>query len=223
MSWATINNVAVIAARLYVPRVGAWSADVVVDTASATQLPDGTAASFALASGGIPWQGTVLRSDPYSGKVKLRLVGGANGLGLDAKPRFYAGVNIGKPLADVLVDAGETLSADSMPSVTGFDLNFWTTIVMPVGKVLTNLMDAGPANSIWRVLNDGAIWVGVDGFAPSTLTDYELLEYQAQDGSQLIAAEFPNVFPGQSFEGQSVSTVEHTVTAKGNSTKLWFE
>lgn len=225
MSWAQINNLDVISARLCIPRTGAWTADVAVDAQTAAQVPQGAAATLTLAAGVLTWSGTVQRVDSYAQSVTLRMVGGSNGLGVISQPRFYQGVAISTPLNDVLGDAQESLSERSSGAVLAAQLGFWTTIAQPVGNVLTNLVNAGPDGSVWRVLNDGTVFVGVDVFPPTQLTDYQLLNYLPDEGLQLIGAEVPNIFPGESFNGHNVSAVEHQIGADagGNRVKVYFE
>lgn len=221
MSNATVNGLAIVSANVTRPRVGNWSAELVVDVETAAQLAVGAAASIAL--GDLTFNGTVTRGGAYAQKVSVRVVGGKNGLGKDCQPRFYRGTPLSQPLADVLKDAGESLSADAQPTVLQAQLDVWTTLQRRCSSELASLCTAAGADVVWRVQPDGSVYVGQDGFAPSQLQDFVLVDSTPLEGSQLIAAESPDVHPGESFNGFKVSDVEHLVDAGGSRVKLWFE
>lgn len=223
MSNALINSLPVLETRLQFPRFGNWTADVVVDSATASRVGQGAAARLVLGGGALPFMGTVYRVDSYADTVTLRLVGGANGLWKHCKPRFYRGVQMRLPLGDVLSDAGEALASSSDAAALGTQLSFWTLVQQPAAMALSLLAGAGPAATVWRMLADGTVFAGVDAFAPSKLSEYELIDYLPQEGVQVIAAEVPDVSPGQSFGGRHVSAVEHLVDANGSRSRLWFE
>jgi hypothetical protein len=223
MSNALINGLPVLATRLQLPRTGIWTGDVAVDVATASRVATGAKATLELAGGAISFNGTVYRSDPYLQVVTLRLVGGANGLGGDVSPRFYNGVPLRIVLEDLLKDAGEQLSGSSSAAAMGTHLAFWAQLQQAAALALSSLADAGPDGSLWRMEPDGSVFFGVDSFQPSGLTDYELLDYRPQENMQVIAAEVPTVYPGESFAGRKVSAVEHSVDAQGSRVRLWFE
>lgn len=223
MSNVLINNLPVLEARLQVPRCGNWTADVIVDSVTASQIGLGSAAKLELAGGALPFQGTVYRVDTYADTVSLRLVGGSNGLAKECKPRFYSNVQVSVPLADILSDTGSKRSDTSDAVALAAELPFWALIQQPAAEALTLLADSATDGAVWRVLADGTVFFGVDGFAPSDLEDYELIDYLPQDGMQVIAAEVPNVSPGQSFAGRKVSAVEHRINAQDSRARLWFE
>jgi hypothetical protein len=219
----TINGFDVIEARLTVPRFGAWTADVVVDALTAANVATGSPVDLELAGGAMPFKGTSYLADAYAQTVTLRVVGGTNGLAKDCTPAFYRGCAIRLPIGDLMKAAGETLSSTSDQASLNTQLVCWTMMQQKVSLALSSLAMAGPDGAVWRVLQDGSIFFGVDSFAVSPLTDFELIDYLPQEGMQVIAAEVPNVFPGQSFNSRNVSDVEHTINAHGSRAKVWFE
>lgn len=223
MSNVAINSLPVIEARLQVTRQGAWTSDVVVDAETAAQVATGSRVNLTLANGAISFLGTVYRGDPYAQTVTLKVVGGANGLSKKCAPRFYNPCAIRLPLADLLKDAGETLSPDSDQSTLGAALSGWAMLRQDVALALSSLADAGPEGAIWRVQPDGSVFFGVDSYPVSALQDFELVDYMPQEGLQVIAAEVPNVFPGQTFNSRKVSAVEHVIHQNGSRARVWFD
>lgn len=223
MSNVSINSLPVIEARLQVPRFGAWTSDVVVDAATAAQVPTGSPVRLTLANGAIIFGGTVYRGDAYAQTVTLRVVGGSNGLARKCAPRFFAGCAARVPLDYLLAQAGEKLSLVSDSGALGTQLPRWVILRQDVSLALSSLAAAGPAGSVWRVQADGSVFFGVDKFAQSSLQDFELIDYLPQEGMQEIAAEVPTVYPGQTFNSRRVSVVEHTITSNKSRARIWFE
>lgn len=210
-------------ARIARPRAGNWVAEVVVDAAVASQLPQGAAASLVTDGGALTFAGTILRADSYAANITLRMVGGSNRLSNAAKPRFYAGVQVQQPLQDVLGDAGYSLSPTSMPSALQFHIAFWAMVHQPVSEALSSLAQAVGPDVVWRVLNDGTVFFGQDQFLASALTNYQLIDYMPLEGIQVISSETPDVNPGESFNGRNVSKVEHVITPDASRIRLWYD
>lgn len=217
----SVNGIPVMQARIARPRVGNWTAELAADADLASQLPPGTPATVHF--GSVDYVGTSIRSDAYAQNVTLRVQGGAGGLGKDCAPQFYSQVPASKPLQDALASVGESLSGTSDPQALGKALAFWTTIKQPVSHALTSLAQAAGADVVWRVLPDGSVFFGADGFADSVLTDFELVDFMPLEGLQVISSEDPIVNPGESFSGRNVSVVEHLLSAGKTRTRVWFE
>jgi len=221
MANASLNNLPVVKARVQRPRLGNWSAEVVVDVATAAQLAAASAAQLSLDGGALVFQGTVLRADVYAQLVTLRLVGGKNGLAKPCNPRFYRGSPLSRPLADVLKDAGEVLGDGA--AADDVHLEAWTQLQQLCSQALSSLAMAAGDDFVWRVLADGTLFFGVDGFSPAQLDEYEVVDYQPLEGVQTLATEAGLVNPGDSFNGHHVSDVEHLVGDSGSRVRLWFE
>ncbi len=223
IAYSTINGLPVIELALELPRTCNWIADVVVDAATAAQVPPGSAASLQMNEGGLLFQGTVYRAAPYAQLTILRLIGGSGLLSTVLEPKFYQGVAAQVVLEDMLAVASEQLSGSSSPAQLNTQLAFWSTLAtMPVSMGLSNLCIAVDPDCVWRVLADGTVFFGVDAYPASALVDYDLLDYLPQENKQVIASELPEVFPGESFAGQNVSAVKHHVTGNGNTATVWF-
>lgn len=220
---STINGSPVIQGRISRPRVGNWTAEIVVDAQTAAKIQTGAAATLLTDGGALTFIGTVLRSDAYANNVTLRMVGGTNKLAALTKPRFYQGVQLIQPLQDALSDAGYKLSQASTPAAVNTPLGFWTMVEQPVAEALTSMADAAGADVVWRILSDGSVFFGEDGFIQSALTDFELIDYMPLEGLQVIASEAPDVNPGESFNGRHVSVVEHLLSTEASRVRLWYE
>jgi hypothetical protein len=218
-----LSGVPVMAGRVTRPRAGNWVAELQVDAASASGFSGGNAATLVTDGGALTFRGTVLRGSAYAQNVTLRLVGGANGLARPVTPRFYRGVQLGQPLWDALDDAGEVLSATAQAAATSLHLGFWTAVRQPASEALTSLAEAAGPDVVWRVLPDGTVFFGADGFPESALVEFDLTQYRPLEKMQEIASEAPLVHPGETFNGFRVSTVVHTLTPNASRVALWYE
>jgi len=209
--------------RLQRPRAGNWVAELQVDAADAAGLGAGDAATLVTDGGVLTFRGTVLRGDVYAQNVTLRLVGGANGLARLVVPRFYRGVQLAQPLRDALADAGEALSASAQAASTSLHLDFWAMVQQPASEALTSMAEAAGAGAVWRVLPDGTVFFGVDGYPVSALLEFELTGSWPLEKRQEIASEAPDVHPGETFNGFRVSTVVHNLSPDASRIALWYE
>jgi hypothetical protein len=223
MASSTINGFPVMQGRVQRPRVGNWVAELVVDAAIASQIPQGSAAQLVIDDNALSFSGTVLRGGSYAANVTLRLVGGSNGLSTLTTPRFYSGVQVSGPLHDVLSDANYALSSASMPAALNTALQFWTLVEQPAAQALTLLANSADDGCVWRVQPDGTLFFGADSFAPSALVNFDLIEYMPLEGIQVLAAELPAVNPGESFSGFNISVVEHLLGPEASRIRLMFE
>lgn len=223
MGNSTVNGFNVVQGRITRPRAGNWVAELVADAQTPEDLPEGAAATLITDGGALTFTGTIYRSADYAEQVSLRVVGGSNGLSTVVKPRFYSGVTAQKPLTDALSDAGEKLSGSSIPGDLGTNLAFWTMVAQQASQQLTLLANAAGPKCVWRVLKDGTVFFGTDGFPATALSDYELIHYLPHEKLQEIASEDPVINPGESFNGFDVSVVEHVLGAEKSRLRLWFE
>lgn len=208
MALATLNGLDVVSAHLWMPRVGVWTGDLIVDS----EAPPTGKVTFQ-ADGGLALSGFANRSGAYLATTYIRIVGGADGLRAIATPKFYAAANAGLVLGDLLATAGEKLSATSDPTVLSSRLAGWTTIAQPIGSAIAVLLARGaPAGSSWRVLADGTVWVGTEAWPDSGLleqTDYvETNEWPGENRIEL-GVETLKLLPGTTLGDRKVSFVEH--------------
>jgi hypothetical protein len=215
--YASANGLPLVDARICLPRVGAWYADVAVAHDEALAGP------VTLELGGVQFKGTVRRGGMSSGVSVARVVGGGAGLNKVAAAQGYSNVPISVPLTDVLNLAGETLSSTSGPSITGHQLKHWVRAQGQLGLALGALAAATPiVEPSWRVLADGTVWVGEEGWPDSDM-DAVLIEDDPRLGRKVLYAEKPSVLPGTSLDGSKVGYVEHVLTNAALRTEVWVE
>jgi hypothetical protein len=215
----SLNGSAVQHGTLRLPRVGAWTADLVVDTDAA---PTGSVA-LTSADGAHKLQGTVVRAGVDGERAHVLVVGGAGGLGREVAPVYYRGVPLRLPIGEVLRAAGETLSTTSDAAVLGRLLGKWTRERASAGTLLGHLLDA--VGGVWRVADDGSVWVGEETWPTADAADVDLIADDPSHGRVTVgAASLPlGIRPGTVYNGQRVSYVEHTFDAEAARAEVWFE
>jgi hypothetical protein len=149
----SLNGAAVQHGTLRLPRIGAWTAEVVVDVATA---PSG-AVTLATGDGRYSLRGTVVRSGVDGERAHVRIVGGAGGL--------------------------------------------------------------------WRVADDGTVWIGEETWPAASAADVDLVAEEPTHARVTVgAASLPlGIRPGTVYNGQRVSYVEHTFDADAARAEVWFE
>jgi hypothetical protein len=202
-----------------VPRVGAWHADLVVDK------PDALTGRVAvnIGEGAVVLRGSVAQGGAFVDTTRVRLVAGAGGLGTIAEPKHYSGVSLGLVLGDLLSKAGETLSATADSSVLSRPVEHWTTLGLPIGRIIARLMSSVAADAVWRVLPDGTVWVGIETWPDSGLTedDYQITHQADEQDMAVVGIEVPRLMPGTTLGGRPVSYVEYKI-GPGVRMEAWF-
>lgn len=223
MALVTANGLTAFDFQLRRPRVGAWHADLRVETSEALQ----GRVDIVIDDGFRTFKGTAFRSREFAEIGMLRVIAGAGGLGLAAEPKHYNDPTVGIILGDLLRAAGETLSGTVDQSVLRISLASWTTPAMPVGVVIAHLLEAATASAAaWRMLPDGTFWVGFEtwpgaGIDPSV---YEIMDEAAEDASMVVQFDRPELEPGTTFEGRRISYVQDDVPhTEPVQTRIWFE
>lgn len=220
MALLTCAGAAVLEAKLSLPRVGAWRAELVLDGATAASVP-GQRVELAVA-GGRKWSGTIVEGGPFLDASKVRLVGGAGGLSLPATPRFFRQPFARDVLAALLRTAGETVAATADAALLATRLVRWAVVEQPIGLALASLAERLGAS--WRVLADGGVWLGVEAWPAQSLVGLDLLRERPEDGILEFGAEAPALLPGVDLEGHGhVGLVEHMVTPDRVRTTVWLE
>jgi hypothetical protein len=186
--------------QIDLPLTGIWMADVKMGDQVAPDV--GTYVTATLRDTAMP--AMVATSELVDGIVHMRLIGGKGGLGNTSRPKHYHAPLLRHVLADLLRDAGETLSPTSSASVLSLSLEAWTTLRRPTGATLAALCAVAGAN--WRVLPDGTVWIGVETWPESTAQVRSL----ARDGaaaSNTLGTDGPEVWPGTTLNGRRVDGV----------------
>lgn len=220
MAWATLNGDGVVDARVELPRVGAWVADLAIDTPSPP--PDGSSVTLDL--NGFQLQGTVRRGGSVADTSILRVVGGAGGLARELDPLAYQGVPLQVPLRDVLGAAGEVLDVASDRGLLQTSLAFWMRARGRAGAALA-LIIAQVAGAVWRVQPGGQVWAGPETWPSSALLEAnaELLREDPSNGREVFFADTPSLLPGTTFRGRRVSAVEHLISSDSLRMVAWYE
>jgi hypothetical protein len=214
-AYATLSGVPVLDARVSFPRVGAWTAELRVDT---QERPAG---AQLLSLGSAQFVGAVARAAVHKANAWVRLTGGAGALGTTLAPKGYHSAPVIVPLQDIAADCGEVLAGSSDGSITRAVLGHWARLEGAAGNALNQLLETLPG-AVWRFLPNGQLWVGVETW-PSISPDVELIDYQPlRDCVQLFAIS-PGILPGATFLGRRVSYVEHRVSEARIGTFVWFE
>lgn len=209
----------VFEARLTLPLVGVWHADLIVDDAE-----DITGSQTLNTGGGASWKGTARRPGAYAGTSRLRLVGGAGGMNTDAKAQGYQNPSVRQVLNDLLGAGGESLASDSSADVLNPTMTAWATLVRPIGIQIKALLETVAAEGVvFQMKADGTLFVGVPAFSDSTLTEFEIVHEDPQAGRLEIASPFPDLLPGTVLEGRRISYVEHTITGTKTRTVALYE
>lgn len=192
-------------ACLTMPRVGAWHADVMLDT----EL-DLLGQTLALAMDGETFLGTVIRGRGFVGGTPLRLVGGRGYLSRLLSPQNYKSPTIRTVVSDIL--GSEVLSATSDQGVLGSSLPAWEVIESIASHALTRLL--AKVDATWRVLADGSVWIGRDSF-PALSLPHVVEDEDWFSGTILISPETPGLRPGVTFLGHQIEEVVHWSTTQG--------
>lgn len=212
MALAEIEGIACIEARLSLPRVGVWVLDAVVDTA------DTLSGAVAGTVGALSLSGYVLRAESYLNALRVRVIGGAGGLLSTATPKFWQQAQSRDVAFSLLQSAGETL--DTTSSLTAW-LQWYAVGSGTVGSEVAGIAAKQGADYVWRVMPDGAVWVGEDAW---TETDAVLVEIDRDPIDRLLVfgTDAPALLPGTTYEDLRIDLVEHHVRAGSVRSLAWW-
>jgi hypothetical protein len=193
----------VIALQMGLPKNGRWTATLDVDT------DENLAGSITLEDDGITYKGAVVNAGVVAFVARVFAVGGTGGLSKAVDARSYFRVTAKTVLSELLASVGEVLDASSSSAVLATPLAFWTRAGVEAKTALQTLCDELGAR--WRVLPNGAVWVGVDSWpkSPKSLEAIELDQDPAA-GTVLYAPDAIALRPGFTVAGRRVGRVEHS-------------
>lgn len=216
-----VNGMQVLRAEITMPPTGPWIAKF--DGNGSEVITGRVVIDFG--DGAMQLVGTVPAGscEVYADRVLARAIGGAAGLQTVVGGKAYREATAGLIIGDLLRDAGETLSDDCDQATLQTVFRYWVRLKGAVQRELKILFDRLGVK--WRVLADGTIWVGTDSWAESALVspDYVLTENVKQEQRVKVIADVPCVFPGETFLGQHVATVEHFLDGAKLSTMVHFD
>lgn len=210
---ATLSGQPVVACRVSLPRVGAWTADVITDSA----VPLGGRVTLQL--DGATLQGFVRRGGVKDDAGAYRLVGGAGGLSKLARAQAYNNVQARLVATTVLADAGEALSPLSDAGLLTRFFASWVTLQLPAGSALSTLAVA--LEAVWRVLPDGTVWLGTETWPTSPVPASVAISSDVRLGTVELATDGALVLPGTVFDGERIEYAEYRLTGQGFSGKAW--
>jgi hypothetical protein len=210
------NGFAVSDGQIVLPRTGAWHADIAVDNdeslSGKVEIRVGDAGTL---------KGTVSRASVYRGMLRVRVVAGGDGLRKDAVPQHFTTPTIGVVLAALAKGVGEAVSPTASASVTGVQLEHWTTLAMPAGEAISLLLERAPAGTVWRLLPDGTIWAGAETWPDAALDEAIEVAERPEDAVVDLGLLSPWVLPGTSVNGRKVDLAELTITGGEVHAKIW--
>lgn len=209
MSLITLGTSSVLSGSITRPLKGAWTADVVIDAATA---PTGLTSL----NGNVC---TVVRSHEFADRISCRVVGGKGGLGRLLPAKFYRSTTARAILTDTLAAAGETLSATSSAAVVNGTVTAWQRAQGTAAEAL-DAMCARVPGATWRVLPDGPVWVGVPAFAARAL-DYAQLDEDLADGRIDAATDDLALDAGVTVDGRRIGRVRYTFDSGSVRVSWW--
>jgi hypothetical protein len=201
---------------LTLPLTGVWHGDFVINMDT---VPSGSAIATL---DGVDMPAHVQRAELVNGMVHLRIVGGAGGLAKPAMARHYRNPVVRHVLADLVRDAGETLSTTCTASTLGQGLDYWTTLGIPTGTLLQALAETAGDAVNWRILFDGTLWMGVETW-PMCPADVRILEQDAPNASQYLGTDALGIWPGTTIAGRKVDSVVHEIGSAARSRVFWVQ
>jgi len=214
MSDATLNGQPVIRADHKQPYAGAWTAEIELD---ADSRPLGAALLVLL---GRTWQGTVIAdlsdsalalSGDSGGWFRCRIVGGAGGLQKPVTPTEWSqGALVQTVLTYILGAGGEVQAATISTDLLGKVLPQWSISTSTVGEALSAFAET--LGIIWRVLDDGTIWLGTPSPQPVTAPDYILTDINPEMGAAEMDLNDSSLAVDQIIDGLTIRQVIYSWT-----------
>lgn len=206
----SLNGLPVTRCTILAPRIGAWTADVAVDTET------DIAGAVSVVVDGVTLRGAVARGGVAYGRWSGRIVGGAGGLSRPVAPVAQYATTLAVALADVLREAGETLAATSGDLST--NVTRWHRAAGTAANAVADVARA--AGYAWRVLSDGTVWMGAETWPAATVTGVELLDWRPELGRAEFggdAAALLGILPGQTITLDGITLragcIEHRIDA----------
>lgn len=186
MAEITLNGLRVTSVSLAIPRIGAWTADVAVDT------PDAITGAAVLAIDGASWFGEVVRGGVYAGSWHGRIMGGS--ALLERLPATaLRGATLALVLGEVLRVTGLSLASTS--GALDAAAPRWHVREAPAAHVVGDVARA--AGYAWRMLADGSLWLGVETWPTVTpAAPVDVIDEAPAVGRLVLAGDVLRALPG---------------------------
>lgn len=189
MAEITLNGLRVTSVSLAIPRLGAWTADVTVDT------PDVITGAAVLAIDGAAWFGEVVRGGVYAGSWRGRIMGGSALLEM-LPATALRGATLALVLGEALRVTGLSLASTS--GALDAAAPRWHVREAPASHVVGDVARA--AGYAWRVLADGSVWLGVETWPTVTpAAAVDVIDEAPAVGRLVLAGDVLGALPGVTF------------------------
>jgi hypothetical protein len=199
---ATIRGKDVLEGSLTLPLRGVWVADLDVN---ATSLATGAASlSYVVNGAATTFQGTIVESSPFGGRVKVRLVGGAGKMSNELPALGYGQVPASTIVRDVVVAASEALADGVADELRDTLLPSWHRAKGSGTRALTDLAEHLGVG--FRMLANGTVWLGKETWTQAK-APFEIHGPDA-NGLAVYGPVRPDLVPGTNLAGKRVSAVE---------------
>lgn len=210
------REVDVIGGTLTMPRAGIWHADLTVNADS----PPAGAVVARLSEVDMPAH--VQRAELINGIVEMRIVGGNGDLSKPARAKHYKNPLVRHVLADLVADAGETMSGSCTASVMTTALPAWTSLGASTGSLLQALAERAGAQVSWRVQFNGVVWMGLETW-PQCPADVRVIRPDGFNASQVVGTDAQGIWPGTTIGGRRIDLVVHSIGASPRSMVYFAE
>lgn len=214
-AFATLQERPIVRGTLSLPRRGAWTARLLVDT----DKPLEGAVTLATNEGAVRFEGWLARGGVAHGRLEALVVGGRGGLARRLPARSYRSIPARLVLLALLSEAGESLATSSDSEQLGQQLPHWTRLEGPTSVNLDRLCEA--LGGRWRVDRAGQVLVTRLAASPPSTSRGERLEDTPGESSRLYALERLDLEPGTTFDGLAVAAVEHEISPTRIRTRVW--
>lgn len=213
----TFDSRPCVRASVFLPRIGAWTADVESDDPAVPASP-----ALLVLDGALTLRGSVVRSGVEADRWRGRIVGGAGGLHRDLSPAALRDTTLASVLSEVALAAGETLASGVAPQGVAAR---WHRVAAPAAHAVADVARA--AGLAWRVLADGTLWMGAETWPPHRPLDVDLVDWRPELGRLELAGSTLGILPGQTLTVREITlrvgAVEHHAAREGLRTVVLAE
>jgi len=206
------------------PYFGNWSANLVLS--GAESAPSGPCTMRYFTS---KFSGFVLRSGQFEGQFYCMVVGGAGGLSTEVSSTGYNyNVKVSLPLSQMLAEVKETISLKSDVSYLNKILPSWNRLQGSCSVEVSKLIDF--SGGLWRVVDDGGVFVGVDSFQVAPDFSYTVLSIDPIHATARLSLESLSLLPGMRFpqsdydnlSERKIGACRYLFTQGSSQLTLWF-
>jgi len=200
-SFLSLNGVRVVSGHVSIPYYGTWTADVMMPEAPGYILNPGTSVTLTL--GNLSLQGAVYRSGPFSGQMKLRIVGGYGGWQKTVPSQQYVlsgGVLLSTVLGDLAAAVGEKVNVQNDQALG----SIFVRESAPASRILRQI--AGP---LWYVDTKGVTQITNARPSKAVSSAFLVNRWDGDRGEFEVSTEdYASWMPGNTFSNEVVTTTQ---------------